>query len=55
MYKSIYICNKCNHGDCTVTIDHADEKIDDPEWCIYDNTQPTNWKKISEQNKRGIK
>jgi len=39
-----FICNKCNHGDCTLIVeDNEPGELDMPEHCPYDREQPTNW------------
>ena len=43
--RAKYVCNKCNHGDCELTVDDNDFcKPDTPEVCPWDSKQTTNWK-----------
>ena len=44
--RATYKCDKCNHGDCTLTVDDNEGvgELDMPTICPYDTKQMTNWK-----------
>lgn len=44
--RSKYTCNKCNHGDCNLTVDDNEGVgvLDMPTICPYDTKQMANWK-----------
>lgn len=47
MKQQKYTCSKCNHGDCVLLVDDDGVgELDMPEWCPYNQSQPTNWKVV---------
>ena len=42
--RAKYVCNKCNHGDCNLTVEDNDpDELDTPEICPWDRKQQTDW------------